>query len=113
MHAEATSEKRAFAHFMDGKVSAVVGTHTHVQTADEKILDNGTAFITDAGMTGPEDSVIGTKKDLVVKRFLLQTHVRFEPAEGRPMLNAVIIDIDDASGKALSIERIFERITLV
>ena len=113
MHAEATSEKRALAHYLNGKVSAVVGTHTHVQTADEKILENGTAYITDVGMTGPEDSVIGMKKDLVVKRFLLQTHVRFEPAEGQPMLNAVIIDIDDASGRAASIERIYERITFV
>jgi metallophosphoesterase (TIGR00282 family) len=113
IHAEATSEKRAFAHYLDGKVSAVVGTHTHVQTADEKILGHGTAFITDVGMTGPEDSVIGTKKDLVVKRFLLQTYVRFEPAEGLPMLNAVVIDIDEESGKALSIERIYERMVFV
>ncbi len=110
-HAEATSEKRAFAHFIDGKVSAVLGTHTHVQTADEKILEHGTAYITDVGMTGPEDSVIGTKKDLVVKRFLLQTHVRFEPAEDRPMLNAAVVDVDEPSGKAVAVERIYERIT--
>lgn len=113
MHAEATSEKRALAHYLDGKVSAVLGTHTHVQTADEKILEHGTAYLSDVGMTGPEDSIIGMKKDLVVKRFLLQTHVRFEPAEGLPMLNAVIVDIDDASGKAVSIERVYERITFV
>jgi 2',3'-cyclic-nucleotide 2'-phosphodiesterase len=110
-HAEATSEKRAFAHYVDGLVSAVAGTHTHVQTADEKILTNGTAFISDAGMTGPEDSVIGTKKDLVVKRFLLQTHVRFEPSDDGPMLNGVLIDTDD-SGRATGIERIYERIVL-
>jgi metallophosphoesterase (TIGR00282 family) len=110
-HAEATSEKRALAHFLDGKVSAVVGTHTHVQTADEIVSKTGTAFITDVGMTGPEDSVIGMKKEQVTRRFLLQTHVRFEPASGLPMLNAVILDIDDDTGKARAIERLFERMT--
>jgi hypothetical protein len=110
-HAEATSEKRAFAQYVDGKVSAVLGTHTHVQTADESVSQAGTAFITDVGMTGPEDSVIGMKKDQVVKRFLLQTHVRFEPAFAGPMLNAVVVEIDDASGKALSIVRLYQRIT--
>jgi metallophosphoesterase (TIGR00282 family) len=111
-HAEATSEKGALAHFLDGKVSAVAGTHTHVQTADERILEGGTAFITDTGMTGPEDSVIGMRHDQVVKRFLLQTHVRLEPSEKGAILNAVVIDIDTESGKARSIERIFERIPL-
>ena len=110
-HAEATSEKIAFAHYMDGKASAVIGTHTHVQTADERILPQGTAYISDAGMTGPEDSVIGMKKEPVIKRFLLQTHVRFEPSEGSPMLNGVILTIDDTSGKALAITRVYERIT--
>jgi metallophosphoesterase (TIGR00282 family) len=110
-HAEATSEKKAFAQYVDGKVSAVLGTHTHVQTADESVTDAGTAFITDVGMTGPEDSVIGMKKDQVVRRFLLQSHVRFEPASGRPMLNAVILDIDDISGTAKSIVRLYERVT--
>jgi metallophosphoesterase (TIGR00282 family) len=110
-HAEATSEKKAFAQYVDGKVSAVLGTHTHVQTADESVSENGTACITDVGMTGPEESIIGMKKDEVVKRFLLQTHVRFEPAVNRPMLNAVAVEIDDATGKALSIARIYERIT--
>jgi metallophosphoesterase (TIGR00282 family) len=110
-HAEATSEKKAFACYVDGKVSAVLGTHTHVQTADEAVTDAGTAFITDVGMTGPEESIIGMKKDAVVKKFLLQTHVRFEPAASRPMLNAVAVEIDDATGKALSIVRIYERIT--
>jgi metallophosphoesterase (TIGR00282 family) len=109
-HAEATSEKIAFAAYMDGRVSAVVGTHTHVQTADEKILPGGTAFICDAGMTGPEDSVIGMQNALVIRRFLLQTPVRFEPSESSPLLNGVIIDIDDNSGKAVSISRIYERV---
>lgn len=109
-HAEATSEKIALARYMDGRVSAVVGTHTHVQTADEKVLPGGTAFISDAGMTGPEDSVIGMQKELVIRRFLLQTPVRFEPAESGPLLNGVIIDIDDSSGKAVSIARIHERV---
>ncbi len=110
-HAEATSEKRSLAHFLDGKVSAVLGTHTHVQTADESVSKAGTAYITDAGMTGPEDSAIGMKKEQVTRRFLLQTHVRFEPADDLPMLNAVIVDIDDATGKANAIERVFERMT--
>ncbi len=109
-HAEATSEKGALARFLDGKVSAVVGTHTHVQTADERIFENGTAFITDVGMTGPEDSIIGMRHDQVIRRFLVQTHVRLEPSEKGAMLNAVAIEIDDATGRALSIERIFERI---
>ena len=110
-HAEATSEKGALARYLDGKVSAVLGTHTHVQTADERILPGGTAFLTDVGMTGPEDSIIGMKHDQVIRRFLLQTHVRFEPSESGAMLNAVVIDIDDATGKAVSIERIFDRVT--
>jgi 2',3'-cyclic-nucleotide 2'-phosphodiesterase len=110
-HAEATSEKRALACFLDGKVSAVIGTHTHVQTADESVSAAGTAFITDAGMTGPEDSVIGMKKEQVISRFLLQSHVRFEPAADLPMLNAVIVDIDEATGRARTIERVYERMT--
>lgn len=110
-HAEATSEKLAFANYVDGMVSAVVGTHTHVQTADEKILPGGTAYISDTGMTGPEDSIIGMAKEQVLKKFVLQTHVRFEPSEKGPMLNAVIIDVDETDGKARSISRIYERIT--
>ncbi|NLW29975.1 MAG: TIGR00282 family metallophosphoesterase [Fibrobacter sp.] len=109
-HAEATSEKMAFAQYVDGQVSAVLGTHTHVQTADEKILPGGTAFISDAGMTGPEDSVIGMKKEQVLRRFLLQTHVRFDPADKGPMINGVIIETDDTTAKAVSIKRVFERI---
>jgi 2',3'-cyclic-nucleotide 2'-phosphodiesterase len=109
-HAEATSEKIAFAQFVDGNVSAVLGTHTHVQTADERILPGGTAFITDVGMTGPEDSIIGMSKEQVLKKFMLQTHVRFEPSEKSPMINAVILDIDEQTGKAHSITRVYERL---
>ena len=112
LHAEATSEKIAMGRFLDGKVSAVVGTHTHVATADEKVLPKGTAYISDAGMTGAEDSIIGMKKESVIKKFLLQTPVRFEPSESGPMLNGVVVDINDATGKASSITRIYERIRL-
>lgn len=110
-HAETTSEKGALARYLDGTVSAVVGTHTHVQTADERILPEGTAFISDVGMTGPEDSIIGMKHEQVIRRFIMQTYTRFEPSDKGAMLNAVIIDIDDSTGKALSIKRIYERIT--
>ncbi|MDR3013279.1 MAG: TIGR00282 family metallophosphoesterase [Chitinispirillales bacterium] len=110
-HAEASSEKAALAWHIDGMASAVIGTHTHVQTADERILPKGTAFITDAGMTGPEASIIGMKPEGVIKKYLLQTYVRFEPSEEGAMLNGVIVDVDDVSGKALSISRIFERVT--
>lgn len=109
-HAEATSEKAAFAAYVDGLASAVIGTHTHVQTADERISKGGTAFISDAGMTGPEDSIIGMKPDAVIRRYLLQSFSRFEPSSEGPMLNAVLIDIDDESGKATAISRVFERI---
>ncbi len=105
-HAEATSEKVALAWHVDGKASAVIGTHTHVQTADERILTSGTAFITDAGMTGPVDSVIGVKKEQAIARFLSQTPHRFEIPKGPVHLNAVIIDIDTKTGKANSIERV-------
>ena len=110
LHAEATSEKLAFATHVDGLASAVIGTHTHVQTADERILKGGTAYLSDAGMTGPEDSIIGMKAQQVIGNFLLQTHVRFEPASKGPMLNGVLIDVDEASGKATAISRVFERI---
>ena len=109
-HAEATSEKKALFSYLDGKVSAVIGTHTHVQTADEIISPQGTAYLSDAGLTGPEDSAIGMKTEGVVRRFLLQVPVRFEPSEKGPMLNGVVIDIDDASGKATSIVRVYERV---
>ena len=105
-HAEATSEKIALAWHVDGQASAVIGTHTHVQTADERILTAGTAFITDAGMTGPTDSVIGVKKEQAIARFLYQTPHRFEIPKGPVHLSAVVIDVDGATGKANSIERI-------
>ena len=105
-HAEATSEKIALAWHVDGQASAVIGTHTHVQTADERILSAGTAFITDAGMTGPTDSVIGVKKEQAIARFLFQTPHRFEIPKGPVHLNAVVIEVDGATGRANSIERI-------
>ncbi|MCP4629681.1 MAG: YmdB family metallophosphoesterase [bacterium] len=110
-HAEATSEKVCMANYLDGHVSAVLGTHTHVQTADERILHKGTAFITDVGMTGPEDSAIGMKLKAILQRYLFGNHIRFEPASKGPMFNGVILDIDENSGKATSISRIFKRIT--
>jgi 2',3'-cyclic-nucleotide 2'-phosphodiesterase len=105
-HAEATSEKIALAWYVDGKASAVIGTHTHVQTADERVLPGGTAFITDVGMTGPTDSVIGVKKEQAITRFLYQTTHRFEIPRGPVHLCAVLIDIEEKTGKANSIERI-------
>ncbi len=107
MHGEATSEKIAMGWYLDGRVSAVLGTHTHVQTADERILPNGTAYITDVGMTGPRDSVIGMKKEIALTRFLTKIPKKFEPASGMGQFNGVIVDIDEKSGKAISIERLF------
>ena len=104
-HAEATSEKEALGWFLDGHVSAVVGTHTHVQTADERVLPKGTAYITDAGMSGSMDSVIGIKKDLAIERFLKQMPNRFEAAKEDVFLQGVIVDIDTRTGKAQSIQR--------
>ncbi|MSS70500.1 MAG: TIGR00282 family metallophosphoesterase [Candidatus Latescibacteria bacterium] len=105
-HAEATSEKVAFAHYLDGQVSAVIGTHTHVQTSDERVLSGGTAFITDVGMTGPQDSVIGARKAEAIQRFLTQMSVRLEVATGDVQLCAVVIDVDEATGRARGIERL-------
>ncbi|TDL83262.1 TIGR00282 family metallophosphoesterase [Peribacillus frigoritolerans] len=105
-HAEATSEKQAMGWYLDGKVTAVVGTHTHVQTADERILDQGTAFITDVGMTGPYDGILGVERDAVIKRFLTSLPVRFEVTEGKAQLSAVVIDVQDKTGKAVKIDRI-------
>ena len=105
-HAEATSEKIALGWHLDGKVSAVVGTHTHVQTADERILPGGTAYITDIGMTGPHDSIIGVKVNLALQKFLTQMPVRFEAADGPYQFNAVVIELNDETGKAVSIDRI-------
>jgi hypothetical protein len=110
MHAEATSEKIALGWYLDGLASAIVGTHTHVQTADEKILPNGTAFISDVGMTGPFDGVIGRKKEQILMRFLTQLPAKFEMAEGDVQLHGVIVDVDEKSGKARSIERIQEKL---
>jgi len=107
-HAEATSEKGALAAYLDGRVSAVVGTHTHVQTADERVLPGGTAFISDAGMTGARDSVIGIRKELSIQRFLTQMPVRYEIAKNDPVLCGVVITIDESSGKATRIERVME-----
>lgn len=106
MHAEATSEKVALGWYMDGKVSAVVGTHTHIQTADERILPQGTAYITDVGMTGPYDSVIGRRIEDVLERFLTAIPVRFEVAKENIQLCGVVLDIDENTGKARSIGRI-------
>ena len=105
-HAEATSEKIAFACYLDGLVSAVIGTHTHVQTADERILPGGTAYISDAGMTGPMHSVIGIDKNQIIGKFLTGMPRKFDIADGKTMLNAVVIDIDDKSGKSTGIQRI-------
>ena len=107
-HAEATSEKIAFARFLDGRVSAVVGTHTHVQTADEQIFPGGTAYLSDAGFTGPQESVLGREIEPVIKRFLTSAPQRFEVARNRIGLHGAVITIDEASGKALKIQRIAE-----
>ncbi|WP_047152559.1 TIGR00282 family metallophosphoesterase [Aneurinibacillus tyrosinisolvens] len=106
MHAEATSEKQAIAWYLNGRVSAVVGTHTHVQTADERILPGGTAYLTDVGMVGPRDSILGMEREAVIKKFLTGLPVRFEVAVVKPQLNGVMIDIEKGTGRALSIQRI-------
>lgn len=106
MHAEATSEKQAMGWYVDGRASAVVGTHSHVQTADERILPRGTAFLTDLGLTGPIDSVIGVEPALAIQRFRTGMPNRFEPARGRARLQGAAIRIDPESGRALAIERI-------
>jgi metallophosphoesterase (TIGR00282 family) len=105
-HAEATSEKIAMGWHLDGKVTALVGTHTHVQTADERILPKGTAYLTDVGMTGPHDSVIGVEIAPALGRFLNALPARFETATGNPRLNAVVVDADDETGRAVEIERL-------
>jgi metallophosphoesterase (TIGR00282 family) len=105
-HAEATSEKSAMGWYLDGQISALIGTHTHVQTADERILPQGTAFLTDAGMTGSFDSVIGMGKEETIHRFLTQLPAKFEVGKKDIRLNAVVIGVDEQSGKAVSIERV-------
>lgn len=106
-HGEATSEKQAMGWLLDGKVTAVVGTHTHVQTADNRILPNGTAYISDVGMTGPYDGILGMEREAVIHRFLTSLPVRFEvPKNGRTLLSAILLEIDEKSGKSKKIERI-------
>ncbi|MBN1596431.1 TIGR00282 family metallophosphoesterase [candidate division FCPU426 bacterium] len=105
-HAEVTSEKRALGFYLDGLATAVIGTHTHVQTADEEILPGGTAYITDVGMTGGRDSVIGVQKEDAIHRFLHQIPSRFIPAPGRPWLNAILVEADVHTGRALAVKRI-------
>ena len=107
MHAEATSEKVAIGHYLDGRVTACCGSHTHVQTADERVLPGGTAYITDAGMTGSLDSVIDMEKEIAIERFLTGRPARFKPEEkGRLLVNGVVIDADESTGLARAIERI-------
>lgn len=110
IHAEATSEKVAMGHFLDGLVSAVAGTHTHIQTADERVLAQGTAYISDLGMCGPYDSVIGQEKSKIIERFLTGMPTRFEVAGGDARLSGAIIEIDDTSGRARGIERVQEKL---
>jgi 2',3'-cyclic-nucleotide 2'-phosphodiesterase len=110
MHCEATSEKNAMGWFLDGRVSAVLGTHTHVQTADARVLTGGTAFITDVGMCGPWDSIIGVRKELVLERFLTQRPMGFEPAKRDVWLQGAVVEIDDATGRARSIARVQEKL---
>ncbi|WP_221564479.1 TIGR00282 family metallophosphoesterase [Alkalihalobacillus sp. TS-13] len=105
-HAEATSEKQALAWYLDGKVSAVVGTHTHVQTSDNRVLPGGTAYISDVGMTGPYDGILGMSKEAVLKKFLTNLPVRFEVENGREQLSGVLIDLERDTGRAKSIKRI-------
>jgi len=111
-HAEATSEKVAMGHYLDGRVSAVLGTHTHVGTIDTKILPGGTAYVTDIGMTGPEDSVIGDDAEAVIQRFLTMMPHHLSVGKGKPVLNTVMVEVDEASGKATGIERIQREMAL-
>src|SRR5882724_11288787 len=106
VHGETTSEKIALARLLDGKVSAVLGTHTHVQTADEQIFPGGTAFLCDAGFTGPHDSVIGREIEPIIKRFMTNMPQKFEVAEGRVLLQGAVVEIDDRSARAIRIERV-------
>jgi 2',3'-cyclic-nucleotide 2'-phosphodiesterase len=104
VHAEATGEKEALAFYLDGRVSAVVGTHTHVPTADSRVLPKGTAYITDVGMVGPRDSIIGVEPEPMIKRYLTQMYQRYGVARGPVVFNAVVIDLDDATGSAINVE---------
>jgi metallophosphoesterase (TIGR00282 family) len=106
MHGEATAEKMGMGRYLDGRVSAVVGTHTHVQTADEQIFPGGTAYLTDLGMTGPHDGIIGMQTNIVIERFLKGISSKFEPCEGNIKLNGLLVDIDEETGKAIQVERV-------
>ena len=110
IHAEATSEKGAIARYLDGRVSAVIGSHTHVQTADDMVLEGGTAVLTDAGMCGPVRSVLGVRADRVIERFLTQRPVRFDVADGPAIVQGAIVDIDEKTGRATAIVRVQERV---
>ena len=110
MHCEASSEKNALGHYLDGRVSAVIGSHTHIQTADARVLGGGTAFMTDAGMCGPWDSVIGVRKEAAIERFLTARHAQFETASGEVYLQGAVVEIDDQTGRARSITRVQERL---
>jgi hypothetical protein len=111
-HAEATSEKQAMGYYLDGRVSAVAGTHTHVQTADEQILQSGTGYITDIGMVGPMHSIIGVRRDQVIERFLRGLPVRFEVANEKPRIEGLLVDIDAGTGRARSVERVREEVEI-
>jgi len=108
-HAEATSEKVALARLLDGRVSAVIGTHTHVQTADEQIFPSGTAFLCDAGFTGPHESVIGREIQPIIQRFMTCQPQKFEVAEGRVLLQGAVVEIEEQTGRALRIDRVSEK----
>jgi metallophosphoesterase (TIGR00282 family) len=110
MHGEATSEKTAIAHYLDGRVSAVLGTHTHIPTADERILPKGTAFVSDVGMCGPYDSIIGMQKEIVVQKYVTGVPEKYRPATGDGRLSGAILDIEESTGKARSIQRIQEKL---
>ncbi len=105
-HAEATSEKEAMAHYLDGRVTALIGTHTHVQTADERLLPGGTAYITDVGMTGPAEGIIGTEPAPVLRRFITRLPARFAPAKGKGVFSAALVEADEETGRAVAIRRI-------
>ena len=109
-HAEATSEKMAMGRYLDGRVSAVLGTHTHVGTIDAQLLPQGTAYVTDIGMTGPTDSVIGDDTEAVIQRFLTIIPHRLSVGKGKTMFNAVLVRVDEESGKATSIDRIYREV---
>ena len=108
-HAEATSEKLALGHYLDGRVAAVLGTHTHVQTADERVLAGGTAYVTDCGMTGPLESVLGIRPDIILRRYLTGLPTKFELASGPCLLSGAVVEIDAGSGRAMRIERVARR----